>query len=332
LAAATGSVQIWYNLLGQKSATGHLGRDRLLSLTISPEGGVAAIACRDTTVKIWDLSRRQVLRSLSGHEGPVYGIAFSPDGRLVASAGADGKVCAWDTTDWQLLQTLRSGPGQVLAVAFDRSGRLLAAGGDERTVVTWRTTDWQQSPSWGEIHDGPIRGLAFSPDGSSLATASADQTVQIRDIESGRLIRTLKLSELSTSGPFSSVAFSPDGRQIVAACASVNEKDGTAVVWDTHTGAILLTLTGHVGQVYDARFSPDGRRIITAGEDHTVKLWDSTLGIETFELRRDDRVTSVAMTPDGLQLVAACWDGTITVWDARPIKRIAGQGATLFQP
>jgi WD40 repeat protein len=307
--------------------------DRLLSLAISPEGGVAAIACRDSTVKLWDLPKRQVLHSLGGgHEGPVYGIAFSPDGRLLASAGADGKVCAWDAADGQLLQTMRSGPGQVLAVAFDRSGRLLAAGGDDRTVFTWNTSDWHESSSWGEIHDGPIRGLAFSPDGSSLATASADQTVQIRDVGSGWLKRTLKLSQETTSGPFSSVTFSPDGRRIVSACASVNEKDGTAVVWDTHSGAVLLRLTGHVGQVYDARFSADGRRIITAGEDHTVKLWDSSLGIETFELRRDDRVASVAMTPDGLQLVAACWDGTITLWDARPIKRIAGQGATPFEP
>jgi WD40 repeat protein len=236
-------------------------------------------------------------------------------------------VRVWSAAEGKLLHTLSCGPGQVLAVVFDPSGGRLAAGGDDRTLMCWDTNDWRQLPSWPEIHEGPIRAIAFSPDGSILATAGGDQTIQLRDAGSGLLRRTLKLNEGTTGGPFSSVAFSPKGHQIVAASSG-----GTAVVWDAHSGALLHTLIGHVGQVYDARFSPDGRRIITAGDDHTVKLWDSSLGIETFEFRRDDRVSSLAMTSDGYRLLAAGWDGTVTVWDARPIKRIAGQGPTLFEP
>jgi WD40 repeat protein len=214
----------------------------------------------------------------------------------------------------------------VLAIAFDPFGRRCAAGGDDRRVVTWETENWQEIGTWPEIHEGPIRGVAFSPDGSILATASNDQTVQLRDANSGRLMKTLKLEQEdnTTASPYSSVAFHPGGRQVVAACAS-----GTAVVWDTRSGAVVHKLGGHVGQVFDARFSPDGRRVLTAGDDHTVKLWDAVLGTETFELRRDDRVAAIAMTPDGFQLLAACWDGTVTVWDATPIVHIPGRGAIL---
>ena len=122
----------------------------------------------------------------------------------------------------------------------------------------------------------------------------------------------------SEAGPFYSVAFSPDGRQVVAACS-----ERIAVVWDARSGSVRHTLTGHVDKVRQATFSPDpgGRRIITAGHDGGVKIWDAVLGTETLELRHDGPVASALLTPDGYQLIAAGWDGVVKFWDGTPVTR-----------
>jgi WD40 repeat protein len=339
-----GSITVWYNLMGQKWSSTPISTDRLTSLAVDPTGLVAAIGCHDKTVRLWDVRGRRALYTLEGHDGPVYAVAFSPDGRTLASAGADGSVRVWDVANGRLLRTAHPGRDPVLAVAFDPTGGRFAAGGDDRRLVIWDTATWKPTLDLREAQDGPIRSLAFSPDGRTLATTGAAgdaQSVRLRDVGSGRLLKTLKLegeSQENPTGPFASVAFRPDGRELVAACASGNiaingnEPSIGAVVWDVHSGAVVHTLTGHVGPVYQARFSPDGHRIITAGDDHTVKVWDSVLGTETLELRRDVPVVATAMTPDGFRLLAACWDGSLVLWDATPVVHVPGQGAVPVKP
>jgi WD40 repeat protein len=325
-------VYLWRNVLGQKSAKASLSPDRLTTLALDPVRRVAVVGAHDGTVTLWDVSTRSTLRRWNGHAGSVYGVAFAPDGQTLASAGADGWVRVWSAADGQLVHALRGGTGQVIAVAFDRSGRRLAAGGDDRQVVTWNTTTWNIVGTMLEAHEGPIQAITF-PDDGTLVTAGGDQTIKLWDAGSGRRRRTLTPARppdagSGPTGPFFNVAVSPDGRQIVAACY-----DGTVVVWDASSGAIVRTLTGHGGQqVYQAIFSPDGRRIITAGADRTVKLWDAVLGYETLELRHDAPVSATAITPDGFRLLAAGWDGTVTLWDATPVVHDPGQGATVVRP
>ena len=111
-----------------------------------------------------------------------------------------------------------------------------------------------------------------------------------------------------------SAAFSPDGTRIVTASA-----DRTAKVWDAGTGAELLTLRGHTGNLTAAAFGPDGSRIVTASTDQTAKVWDARTGAELLTLRgHTDSLTAAVFSPDGSRIVTACRDSTAKIWDAGP--------------
>src|SRR5262249_25642569 len=114
-----------------------------------------------------------------------------------------------------------------------------------------------------------VTGVAFSPDGLRLATASRDETARLWDARTGQELLTLK----GHTAQVRSVSFSPDGTRLATTSA-----DGTARLWDARTGQELRALKGHAGWVWCVAFSPDGTRLATASDDKTARLWDSQFG------------------------------------------------------
>ena len=163
-------------------------------------------------------------------------------------------------------------------------------------------------------HSGSVNGVAFSPDGSRLATASDDKTAKVWDVETGKELLTLRGDSSAVRG----VAFSPDGKRL--ATASWNQ---TAKVRDAESGKELLTLGGHSGSVNGVAFSPDGERLATASDDKTAKVWDAETGRELLTLRgHSSAVRAVAFSLDGKRLASASVDHTAKVWDAESGKEL----------
>ena len=126
-------------------------------------------------------------------------------------------------------------------------------------------------------------------------------------------VRKSSPSPLMRSFVSKSASFSPDGKRFTFAGA-----DGTVKVWDTTSGQETITLKGHTGQGRHVVFSPDGRRLLSAGGlDQTVKVWDAATGRETFSLEgHGAEVVSVSFSPDGKRLASAGRDAVVKVWDA----------------
>ena len=157
-------------------------------------------------------------------------------------------------------------------------------------------------------HADQVQGVAFSPDGATVATASTDGTAKVWDVATGEELLTFS----GHTDAVWSVAFSPDGVLLATASA-----DGTARIWDLASGDELLTLSGHEGPVWRVAFSPDGKRLVTTSGDRTAKIWDARSGEELLTLAgHTDFVRGVAFSPDGTRLATTSNDLTARIWDA----------------
>jgi WD40 repeat protein len=174
-------------------------------------------------------------------------------------------------------------------------------------------------------HEAPVWGIAWSPDGTKLATASEDKTAKVWEARSGRQLLTLRGHEASIW----SIAWSPDGSKLATA-----SDDKTAKVWDASTGHTLLTLHGHQASARSIAWSPDGTRLATASFDNTGKVWEASTGRELLTLRgHQGYVWAIAWSRDGSKLATASDDKTARVWNAKTgnhLQTLTGHGEPLW--
>jgi Tol biopolymer transport system component len=157
-------------------------------------------------------------------------------------------------------------------------------------------------------HTSIVTGLAWSPDGKRIASASQDETVQVWDAATGDNVLTYR----GHTSIVTAVAWSPDGGHIASA-----SQDGAVQLWNATTGAYMFTYRGHMGTVTALAWSPDGTRIASSSWDKTVQVWDATTGKRLLTYQgHTSIVAAVAWSPDGGHIASASADHTVQVWDA----------------
>ena len=172
-----------------------------------------------------------------------------------------------------------------------------------------------------EGHTEEVASVAFSPDGTLLASGSRDGTVKLWDVPTERQIATLPDKQPT------SVAFSPDGKTLAV---GTGRWDNTVELWDVATRERIATL-GHGGWDEAVSFSPDGKTLAVGTWDgtDTVKLWDVATQERIATLGHGAKVCAVSFSPDGTLLASGLRDGTVKLWDMATQERIAtlGHGA-----
>jgi transcriptional regulator with XRE-family HTH domain len=157
-------------------------------------------------------------------------------------------------------------------------------------------------------HAGPVWSAIFSPDGTRIATAYDDGTVNIWNANTGEELLNVKGS---TSGSAWYATFSPDGKLLATA-----GHDKKAHIFDSATGEELLVLSGHMQDVYHIEFSPDGSRLATVSPDGTAKVWDVKTGKVLLSLLQGNSAAPywITFSPDGTRVAVANTAGNNQGW------------------
>ena len=299
----TGTIQIWDVATGDPIATltGHT--DTVEALAFSPDGKTLASTSEDLSIRLWDIDAEEHLSTLTGHKKPVKVLVFSPDGKTLASAGMGGTVRLWD-------------PG---------------TGKQVRALVQFGLTDTDQKFSAATRQTAWIDTLAFSPDGSILASGDHHRIVRLWRLSDGSLLSTTKVGMRSSR--ILALAFSMDKPIFMTA-----DWKGTIHSWNASTGTqfAMLTLKGHEDWGRALGFADDGTTLMSVGwrsQGETVQFWDinGNRAFTPLVLPRSNVINAYTFSPDGKILAGATDKNVIRLWDLQTnSQRAALVGHTWF--
>jgi len=305
---------------------------------LSPDGTLLVTSGFDAESQMW---------RADGLGAPLYSMkgdlaGFHPDGWHVVTTLGDGTICIWRVTDGAEVGRIAGNGSQICSIRFTPKGEYILAStqGGAARVIDFAKRE-AVDLSWARPRNGidgtlrlredarPLNDLRSSPDGLTLAAVGEGGTAVLWGFDPAypqghgwepraRLV--------GHEGDVQGGAFAPDGGAVLTW-----GEDCTARVWDARTGGLRKRLgvprkdqkdrgpgRGHRGTVRAGAFSPDGKRVVTGGEDGIAIVWDVAKGEPLLRLRGHDAVIwTVEYSPDGRRILTAGGDGTARTWDAR---------------
>jgi WD40 repeat protein/serine/threonine protein kinase len=268
----------------------------------APDESTLASGSSDGTVKLWDVTDLDEIRTLSAHSDAVVGLQFSGDGRTLVSAGLDYSIRFWpirqDTEENghdedQQGQSVFIGPRTVARVA---DGKLKC----------WTLDDVEQSFEMPDIGKD-VQCIAMSRDG--LLAVKTDSDVELWHLATGRLCGVLPVSRDFALAKNTPMVFSRNGRVLAVASQS-----GRSFVWNTDDGQLQSDFDVHA-EVSSLALSPDGHLLAIAANEKAVTLWNTQTGILEDRLEGPrDTLHCVTFSSDGQQVAAGGYDNTVWIW------------------
>jgi len=314
--AADGAIRFWSVDAAMQSDVLRGHESYVYPVTISPDDRRVASAAWDGTVRVWNIDSGAIERVIDGHDMPPYFLAFNDVGNKLVSYGHLSRtkneliVDDLETNAQYRYTGERQRPG--MAPAFHRDGdRIWLPRGPDATIRMW-------SYETGDVSEEPFAELAQVQStlvnaqvGRAILIANNDaQTAFIVDLATGNIVHELIDYAMS-------VRWSPDGSQVVVVHRSNrDESSGDRIsIWNAVTGEFRGHLMAHVGDVFDASFSPDGTRIFTAGRDEQIRIWDAQTLSHLIALSgHTEYVWSLAFNSTGDVLVSGSGDRTVRLW------------------
>jgi WD40 repeat protein/serine/threonine protein kinase len=340
--SVNGYVQVWNAETGERvnqkfgedmdESTSHT--DDVLSVHFSKsdnENGIKLLtASYDNTARLWDVATGKQERRFLGHTWWVWDAQFSPDEKKIVTVSQDGTAIVWDSETGEPGAPFTGHRGPVYSAAFSSDGNSVVTGGYDKRVLVWKSADVRPydftrlSSNSGSVippakfrsldgHEGPVRAVAFSQDGTRIISGSQDNTIRLWNAEGGQLLKSFR----GHDGAVRAVAFAESDQVILS-----GSRDNSIRKWNVSEYAEIRVLQGqvlegHVDAILSAGFSPDGERIVTASRDRTARTWEAGTGqqLKVFAEGHSFLATSSAFFPGGKRLATGAVDNTVRIWD-----------------
>ena len=303
------AVRLWQVSDGKLLRTfrGHIenyeGRDMASTVSLSADGSL--LATTDIyygNVWIWRTSDGALVQKLEGNS-----VAFSPDGKILAVGIRDDNfqnpfVQLRQVSDWSLLNTLDKQKGEVSIIKFSPDGKMLITNDTWGMARLWNVADGTLIKTFQADGRDRFLSIAFSSDGTTLASISRDGRIQIRGIDN----ENNAMSLFGFMNKVHRVVFSPDNLIVASG------DDWSIQIWRMSDGALLHNIA--VGEVNDLAFSPDGKILASGTFLDGLQIWNVENGSQITRLGDQESIYGVAFSPNGKWLAATTF-GEVKIWN-----------------